>query len=144
MNAKDADRLSLSRRALLAGGALLLSRPAKAKAKLKVSVFSKHLQFAQGEDLATAAAGLGFDGVDITLRKGGHVEPASVAKDLPPLVATIRKHGLEVPMVTTDIADADTPFAEDMLKACAALGVQMANLSLKHGRRIRWTGDKAV
>ena len=62
VNAKDADRLSLSRRALLAGGALLLSRPAKAKAKLKVSVFSKHLQFVQGEDLATAAAGLGFDG----------------------------------------------------------------------------------
>ncbi len=121
MNVKDT---SISRRALLAGGALLLSRPARGKAKLKVSVFSKHLQFVQGEGLAIAAAGLGFDGVDITLRKGGHVEPASVAKDLPPLVATLRKHGLEVPMVTTDIADADTPFAEDILKACAALGIR--------------------
>src|ERR1019366_9028698 len=115
---------SISRRALLAGGALLLSRPARAKAKLKVAVFSKHLQFVQGENLATTAAGLGFDGVDITLRKGGHVEPASVAKDLPPLVATLRKHGLEVPMVTTDIADAGTPYAEDMLKASAALGIR--------------------
>jgi sugar phosphate isomerase/epimerase len=27
-------------------------------------------------------------------------------------------------MVTTDIADADTPFAEDMLKVCAALGIR--------------------
>jgi sugar phosphate isomerase/epimerase len=124
VSAKDTDRLSISRRALLATGALLLSRPAKAKAKLKVSVFSKHLQFVQGEELATAAALLGFDGVDITLRKGGHVEPASVAKDLPPLVATLRKHGLEVPMVSTDIADADTPFAEEILKACAALGIR--------------------
>jgi sugar phosphate isomerase/epimerase len=115
---------SISRRALLATGALLLSRPATAKTKLKVSVFSKHLQFVQGDELAAAAAGLGFDGVDITLRKGGHVEPASVAHDLPPLVAAIRKHGLEVPMVTTDIADADTPFAEEMLKACAALGIR--------------------
>src|ERR1035437_7278783 len=97
----------ISRRALLASGALLLSRPAKARAKLKVSVFSKHLQFVQGEELAAAAAGLGFDGVDITLRKGGHVDPGSVAKDLPPLVATLRKHGLEVSMVSTDIADAD-------------------------------------
>jgi sugar phosphate isomerase/epimerase len=115
---------SISRRALLAAGALLLSRPARAKAKLKVAIFSKHLQFVEGEDLAAAAAGLGFDGVDITLRKGGHVEPATVARDLPPLVAAIRKHGLEVPMVTTDIADADTPFAEDMLKVCAALGIR--------------------
>ncbi len=39
-------------------------------------------------------------------------------------MATLRKHGLEVPMVTTDIADADTPFAEDILKACAALGIR--------------------
>ena len=44
------------------------------------------------------------------MRAKGHVEPASVARDLPPLVAVIRKHGLEVPMVTTEIADADTPF----------------------------------
>ena len=121
MSAKEP---SISRRALLAGGALLLSRPARAKAKLKVAVFSKHLQFVQGENLAATAAGLGFDGVDITLRRGGHVEPAAVVRDLPPLVAAIRKHGLEVPMVTTDIADADTPFAEDILKSCAALGIR--------------------
>jgi sugar phosphate isomerase/epimerase len=108
----------------MAAGALLLNRPASAQTKLKVAIFSKHLQFVQGEELATAAAGLGFDGVDLTVRKGGHVEPASVAKDLPPLVATLRKHGLEVPMVTTDIADADTPFTEDILKASSALGIR--------------------
>jgi sugar phosphate isomerase/epimerase len=124
VSAKDTDGLSISRRALLATGALLVSRPARAKAKLKVAVFSKHLHFVQGEDLAAAAAGIGFDGVDITVRKGGHIEPASVAKELPPLVATLRSHGLEVPMVTTDIADADTPFAEDILKACAPLGIR--------------------
>jgi sugar phosphate isomerase/epimerase len=124
VNPKDSDRLSISRRTLLAGGALLVSRPARAKAKLKVAVFSKHLQFVQGENLAIAAAGIGFDGVDITVRKGGHVEPATVARDLPALVAAIRKRGLEVPMVTTDIADADTPFAEDILRAAAALGIR--------------------
>jgi L-ribulose-5-phosphate 3-epimerase len=120
----NAQEPSISRRTLLAGGALLLSRPARAKAKLKVAVFSKHLQFVQGEELAATAAALGFDGVDITVRKGGHVEPASVARDLPTLVALLRKHGLEVPMVTTDIADADTPFAEDILKTCAPLGIR--------------------
>jgi sugar phosphate isomerase/epimerase len=109
---------------LLAGGALLLSRPALAKAKLKVSLFSKHLQFLRGEELATTIAGLGFDGVDITLRPGGHVEPENVGKDLPDLVGMLRKHGLDVPMVTTEIGDVDTPFAENMLKTCAALGIR--------------------
>ena len=68
---------SLSRRALLAGGTLLAGRALAADQprahKLKVAIFSKHLQFLQGDELATAAAALGFDGVDITVRKGGHV-----------------------------------------------------------------------
>jgi len=95
-----------------------------ARPKLKVAVFSKHLQFVEGEALATTAAALGFDGIDITVRAKGHIEPAMVAKDLPPLVAAIRKNGLEVPMVTTDVADAETPFTEDVLKACSALGIR--------------------
>jgi predicted dehydrogenase len=37
-----------------------------------------------------------------------------------------------------------TPAAPMKLAFQAALVVQMANLSLKHGRRIRWTGDKTV
>src|SRR5689334_24273662 len=108
---------TISRRTLLAGGAALLGRAATAKEKLKVAIFSKHLQFVQGEELAKTVAELGFDGIDITVRKGGHVEPATVAADPPTLAKTIRAHGLEVPMITTDIADEETPFAEDLMKA---------------------------
>ena len=113
----------LSRRSLLAGASLLFAGPVSARQKLKVAIFSKHLQFLQGEDLAAAVSDLGFDAVDLTVRKGGHVEPQRVAADLPPLVAAIRKHGLEVTMVSTEIADADTPFAEDILKAASAQGI---------------------
>ena len=91
---------------------------------MKVAVFSKHLEFVQGQELAQAAAGVGFDGVDIALRSGGHIEPATVARDLPPLVAILRRHGLEVPMVTTAIADRETPFTEDILKAASQLGIR--------------------
>jgi sugar phosphate isomerase/epimerase len=124
VSVKPTDSPSISRRALIAAGALLLAPKARAKGKLKVAVFSKHLQFVQGEELAKAAAGMGFDGVDIALRKGGHIEPATVAKDLPALVATLRNRGLEVPMITTDIADTETPFTEDILKAASELGIR--------------------
>jgi sugar phosphate isomerase/epimerase len=114
----------ISRRSMLAGAALLLARPAGAAPKLKVAIFSKHLQFVQGAELAQAAASLGFDAVDITVRKGGHVAPERVRQDLPGLVATIRQHGLEVPMVTTDILDAETPLAEDIVRTAAELGIR--------------------
>ena len=82
----------------------------------KVAIFSKHLQFLQGEALARGAAEIGFDGIDITVRKGGHIEPDRVRQNLPALVKTIRAQGLEVPMISTGIVDADTPFAEDMVE----------------------------
>src|SRR5260370_35548355 len=109
----NSDRILLSRRALLAAGAALMSRPPPAKEKLKVAIFSKHLQFLEGEELALAVADLGFDGLDITVRKGGHVEPAQVSRDLPALAAILKRHGLEVPMLTKDIAGAQTSFPED-------------------------------
>ena len=118
---------SLSRRALLAGGSLLVGGALPADQprgrRLKVAIFSKHLQFLQGDGLAAAAAKLGFDGIDITVRKGGHIEPERVRYDLPPLVASIRRHGLEVPMITAGIVDAETPHAEEMLRAMSDLGI---------------------
>ncbi len=117
------------------GGALLQSapqNPTPESTKLKVAIFSKHLLFLQGAPLAQAAADMGFDGIDLAVRKGGHVEPARVKQDLPGLVALIRQHGLEVPMLTTDIADAGTPFAEDILHC-------MAELNIRH---YRWGGFK--
>ena len=112
----------------VAGAALLgKAKAADAKAagpKPKVAIFSKHLLFLHGEELAKGAAEIGFDGIDLAVRKGGHVEPARVRQDLPPLVALIKEHGLEVPMITTDIVDIETPYAEDILKTMADLNIR--------------------
>lgn len=115
-----------SRRALLAGAPALFGLSTTCRAagqKLKVAIFSKHLQFVAGDELAKAAKDIGFDDIDITVRKGGHIDPSRVRQDLPALVAIIRKHGLGVPMITTDIVDSDTPFAEDILATMAELGI---------------------
>src|SRR5579871_3213327 len=100
--------------------------------KPKVAIFSKHLLFLQGEDLAKGAAEIGFDGVDLAVRKGGHVEPERVRQDLPPLVALIKQQGLDVPMITTDIVDIETPYTEDILKTMSDLNI----------RYYRWGGLK--
>ena len=61
---------SFTRRALIAGGTALCAAAAEEKAasgKLKVAIFSKHLQFLQGEALAAGAAEIGFDGIDLAV-----------------------------------------------------------------------------
>jgi len=115
----------MTRRTFLATPVLFAAdAPAAPAATHKVCIFSKHLQFLQGVDLARGAAEIGFDGIDLTVRKGGHVEPERVAQDLPPLVKIIHEHGLETPMVTAGIVDADSPFAEDIVKTMAGLGIR--------------------
>lgn len=60
----------ISRRAILAGGTALLAAAQaeqQAQRKLKVAIFSKHLQFLQGAELALAAMGPGTRGHHVVL-----------------------------------------------------------------------------
>lgn len=120
----------MTRRTFLAtstSAAVLAAKPASG---LKICIFSKHFQWTDLKETAEIAKQVGFDGVDITLRGGGHVLPARVKDDLPKAVEIIRKVGLDVPMFTSAILNASTPYAADMLKTASSLGI----------RHYRWGG----
>lgn len=90
-----------------------------------VLIFSKHLHWTKDyREMAQVARDLGFDGIDLTVRPGGHVEPERVAEDLPKAVEAARAAGLIVPMITSGIVDASTPHAEVVLKTASALGIR--------------------
>jgi sugar phosphate isomerase/epimerase len=91
--------------------------------KPQLVIFSKHLPDLNYENLGKTAKQFGFDGVDLTVRPKGHVLPERVAEDLPRCVETLRKHGLSVPMITTEITSASDPAAIPTLRAAAALGI---------------------
>jgi sugar phosphate isomerase/epimerase len=95
-------------------------------AKLKIDAYSRHLQWLRSADeVAEAAAEMGYDGVDITVRPyPGHVDPSRVAQDLPPFVNAIRKRDLQVVEITANIADSDSPHAEEILRAASELGIK--------------------
>ncbi len=94
--------------------------------KLKVDTYSRHLQWLRtADEVAEATIEMAFSGVDLTVRPyPGHVDPTKVATDLPPFVNTLRKHGLEVSMITCPITDADSPNAEQILQTASSLGIR--------------------
>jgi sugar phosphate isomerase/epimerase len=108
--------------AFAAGGAFAAEgRPAPA---VPVSAFSKHLQDLDYRALADTIAEAGFDGIDLTVRDGGHVLPERVRDDLPRAVEAARAAGLTVPMMTTTIVSARDPHAEAVLETAGRLGVR--------------------
>jgi sugar phosphate isomerase/epimerase len=86
--------------------------------------FSKHLPDLVPGDVAKAVRDVGFDGVDLTVRTGGHVLPANAAVDLPRAIDAIRAHGVSVPMVTTELKSASDPTARPLLQAAVRNGVR--------------------
>lgn len=99
-------------------------RSALQNEKASISVFSKHLQWLDYTEMGQVAAEIGFDGVDITVRSGGHVLPERVTEDLPKAVEAVRKAGLNVFMITTGINNAAAPYAENVLKTASGLGIR--------------------
>ncbi len=73
--------------------------------------------------LAQAVKKLGFGGVDLTVRPGGHVLPERAAEDLPKAVAAIRAEGLSAPMITTALTSAGDPTAKPILSTASKLSI---------------------
>lgn len=94
------------------------------EAGFTIHIFSKHLHWLDYTQMAEIVAKLGFDGVDLTVRPDGHVEPARVTQDLPKAVEILQKAGLKVETITTAIESVDSPFAEDILKTAGDLGIR--------------------
>jgi L-ribulose-5-phosphate 3-epimerase len=86
-------------------------------------LFSKPLPELDWGRLAQAAKSVGFGGIDLTVRGGGHVRPGRAAEDLPKAVEAIRNEGLEVPMITTELTSADDPAARTILSTAAKLSI---------------------
>lgn len=109
-------------------GAFATNLPARSTAlepsfKGQVVFFSKHLPHLDYEPLARTVKTLGFAGVDLTVRPGGHVLPERAAEDLPKAAAAIRAAGLSLPMITTGLLSAADPTAKPILNTAGKLGI---------------------
>lgn len=93
-------------------------------AKNQIAFFTKLMDGYETEFLCETLAMAGIDGLDVTVRPGGKIEPAKVKDDLPKLIETARKSALKTEMMVTAIAHPDEPFARDVLETAARYGVK--------------------
>jgi sugar phosphate isomerase/epimerase len=103
-------------------------------ADIEYHVFSKMFQppvTKSPEELCELMKKAGFDGIQWTVRKGGHVDPANVAADLPRLCRIAESFGLKNRSICTDItSDASgrpglSDGAETALRVAADCGIGM-------------------
>lgn len=95
-----------------------------APAKNPIIVFNKPLQHMSYADQAALVAEMGFDGIEGTVRKGGHVEPANVERDLPKQIEALEANGVEMTLMTSGINEIEDPLNRLVLETAASLGVK--------------------
>lgn len=92
--------------------------------KRPICAFTKCLQFLTFDEVGEVLAQLGFDGADMPVRPGGQVEPEEVKTGIPLAVKTLRKFGMEIPMIVTAITNPADPISIAILQAAADSGIK--------------------
>ena len=96
--------------------------------KLQVRLFSKPLDKYDFDFMCECVEKSGIGGFDLTVRKGGKIEPENVERELPELIEKAKKHNLSIDMIVSDITSASDPYAENVLKTASAAGVKYYRL----------------
>lgn len=94
---------------------------------MRTVLFTKLFEDRPVEEVGARAAELGFDGIDLLVRRGFTVDPDADG-GIAAAVRQLRAAGLDVPIVTTDITDATSLPADRILGACAEAGVPLVRL----------------
>jgi sugar phosphate isomerase/epimerase len=96
-----------------------------------IHTFTKPFQKLSFEDTADVIAEVGYDGIELPLRKGGQILPERVEEDLPRMVEALKKRGKVVGHLTTDLYSPDAPHAEKILRTAKQLGITKYRLGIR-------------
>jgi len=100
------------------------SAPVAGTNGIEICVFSKHLQWLDYPEMAATAAEIGFDGIDLTVRPKGHVDPDRVSSDLPKAVKAIQQAGLKLPTMATGINNPEDEKTKEILSLASDFGIR--------------------
>ena len=93
----------------------------------KISTFTESFQSRPVSQVCKLFAELGLDGLDLTVRGGGHIQPNEAPEKLPAAAKAAREHGIAVLMATTGVLN-DNPTNEALVAAAGEAGIDRIKL----------------
>jgi sugar phosphate isomerase/epimerase len=134
--------MSMSRRELLAIAAAtgfpVAARPSPPLSE-RICLFTDHLGGFDLKEVAAMLRQLKVTGPDLTVRKGGLVNPDNAAQELPRAMEIFQQAGLTIPMMTTGIVSASDPVTRRLLETAARLGIGFYKLGyFRYPDMSRW------
>jgi len=91
-------------------------------------LFTDNLADLSIAEVCRGAKQAGFDGLDLTLRPGGHVPPENAEMGLAAARQAAEAEGIDIPMASTAVSEAESPHAEEVFASAAHYGVRRLKL----------------
>lgn len=114
---------------MAAAGLSAMNSTAAESNRFPIAFFEKPLQKLPAAEMARVLKGIGFAGVEATIRKGGRIAPERAADELPAYVEALSKERMRILVMATSIRHVDQAHAEATLRAAAKLGVRTYRLA---------------
>jgi sugar phosphate isomerase/epimerase len=132
MNHQHVSRRDFLARAAVVSAAVSLApgtlpAAAAAEKRFQIIAFSKPFQNLGPDENAALVADVGWDGVEMPVRKDGQVVPEKIEEDLPKYLEALRARGKEISIATTDVTSI-TPLNEKVLRTVSKLGIKRYRL----------------
>ena len=103
---------------------LLPNENIQAEKKYPINFFTKPLDKYGNDFMIDTLKMGGVDGLDLTVRPEGFILPEKVAEDLPVVAEMVKKNGLFLEMMVSNITSDETPYAKNVLKIAAQYGIK--------------------
>lgn len=91
-------------------------------------LFTDNLSDLSLERVCSESTRAGFDGIDLTLRPGGHVLPENAEMGLSQAGQIADRAKVVIPLASTAIIDTSSSHAEDIFASCAHYGIRRIKL----------------
>jgi len=101
--------------------------PRKQAASPKIAAFTESFQELPIPEVCRKFVDIGLDGLDLTVRPGGHIPPERAPAELPQAVRAAREAGIEVLFLTTSVTDASDD-TERLVALAGELGITRIKL----------------
>ncbi|MFC7338947.1 sugar phosphate isomerase/epimerase family protein [Haloferula chungangensis] len=72
-----------------------------------ILLFEKPVQALSYDEIGEQLASMGAQGIEATIRKGGHILPENAAKEVPGMIRSLEKSGLRSIIAASDVTKAD-------------------------------------
>jgi sugar phosphate isomerase/epimerase len=97
--------------------------PPKPRTTPAVCLYSQHLIKVEYEAVGMVLRDLGFDGCDLAVVPGSHIQPEQAGSDLMRGIEAISGVGLEVPIISTSVVSGNDPNGRQILGIAGFMGI---------------------